>query len=61
MSDSGIRPLGVVEENFSEKFCPLTRENCRPDCMMLQRSEERNVKRCSFAIMAEQLDIMARR
>jgi len=43
----------------SEKFCPFIQESCREDCMLLRSSEESMVRKCSFAIIAEQLDIMA--
>jgi len=42
-----------------EKFCPFIQAPCREDCMLLRPSEESMVKKCAFAIIAEQLDILA--
>jgi len=41
------------------KFCPFIQAPCREDCMLLRSSEESMVRKCSFAIIAEQLDILA--
>jgi len=42
-----------------DKFCPFIQAACREDCMLLRSSEESMIRKCSFAIIAEQLDIMA--
>ena len=63
MSDNpDIRPLGdpSSRETFSKKFCPLIKESCRKDCMLLGRSQEKGILQCSFSIIADQLDILAK-
>jgi len=43
-------------------FCPFIQDTCRGDtCMLYRRSEESMVKKCAFAVIAEQLDILASR
>ena len=59
-----LPPMGnsetKVDNNPEHWFCPFTQQNCRADCALFTDSEERVKKRCSFLVIAEQLDILAK-
>jgi len=43
-------------------FCPFIKDDCKQnECMLYRFSEESMIKKCSFAVIAEQLDILATR
>ena len=43
------------------RMCPFFKESCKgDDCMLYCASEESMIKKCAFAVMAQQLDIMGK-
>ena len=51
--------MGADKLDEPTKFCPFIQAPCHEDCMLLRGSEESMIRKCSFAIIAEQLDILA--
>lgn len=45
-----------------KRLCPFFKDECKQEmCMLWRGSEESMIKKCAFAVIAEQLDILATR
>ena len=41
------------------KTCPFRNGPCRSDCQLLCGSQETTIRKCAFAVIAQQLDMLA--
>ena len=50
----------MSDEEVQGKTCPFRDGPCREDCQLLIDSEEAMIRKCALAVMAQQLDILAK-
>ena len=49
-----------TNEEIAGKTCPFIQGPCRADCQLLCESNETMIRKCALAVIAQQIDILAK-
>ena len=50
----------MSDQEIEGKSCPFHQEPCQGNCQLLIDSDESMIRKCALAVIAQQLDILAK-